>query len=129
MLNELAQRIFEANKAKGFHDEKKQTGVYLMLMVSELAEALEADRKFRYANLTGLESDMKYMGEPDTNYYENSFQISFNIAVKGTFEDELADCLIRILDYCGLEKIDIQKHVEYKLQYNSLRPHKHGKAY
>ncbi len=44
-LNELAKQFHERAKAKGFWDEPKETGTLLMLMVSELSEALEADRK------------------------------------------------------------------------------------
>jgi NTP pyrophosphatase (non-canonical NTP hydrolase) len=45
------------------------------------------------------------------------------------FSDEMADALIRILDMCGGLDIDIEKHVELKLRYNSLRPKLHGKLY
>ena len=44
-LKELGRRAFETAKAKGFHDEPIDIPRALMLTVSELAEALEADRK------------------------------------------------------------------------------------
>jgi NTP pyrophosphatase (non-canonical NTP hydrolase) len=42
---------------------------------------------------------------------------------------ELADCIIRILDYCGAKGIDIETLVESKMNYNRTRPHKHGKKF
>jgi NTP pyrophosphatase (non-canonical NTP hydrolase) len=39
---------------------------------------------------------------------------------------ELADCIIRILDYCGKEGIDIEEAVKIKHQYNKTRPYRHG---
>jgi NTP pyrophosphatase (non-canonical NTP hydrolase) len=39
---------------------------------------------------------------------------------------ELADCLIRILDYCGQWGIDIDMAIEEKMVYNRNRPYKHG---
>ena len=50
-LKELGRRAFETAKAKGFHDEPIDIPRALMLTVSELAEALEADRKNKRAEL------------------------------------------------------------------------------
>lgn len=49
-LKELGRRAFETAKAKGFHDEPIDLPRALMLTVSELAEALEADRKQKTAD-------------------------------------------------------------------------------
>ncbi len=114
-LNNLANKILERNKAKGFHDKKIETGTLLMLCVSELSEALEADRKGRYANLNNC---------PETMFLEN-----FEANVKDTFEDEIADTIIRLLDLCALKGIDIDTHIRLKMAYNYTRPKKHGKKY
>jgi NTP pyrophosphatase (non-canonical NTP hydrolase) len=39
---------------------------------------------------------------------------------------ELADCIIRILDYCGHAGIDIEQAIKIKHEYNKTRPHRHG---
>ena len=39
---------------------------------------------------------------------------------------ELADCIIRILDYCGHENIDIENVIKIKHEYNKTRSYKHG---
>ena len=45
-INELSQEIHKNAKDKGFYDNvEKNTGELLMLAVSELSEAFEADRK------------------------------------------------------------------------------------
>jgi NTP pyrophosphatase (non-canonical NTP hydrolase) len=49
--------------------------------------------------------------------------------VKDTFEDELADAVIRIADLCGYLNIDLESHIKAKMRYNETRPHKHGKEY
>jgi NTP pyrophosphatase (non-canonical NTP hydrolase) len=54
---------------------------------------------------------------------------NFQAHVKDSFEDELADALIRILDMCGGLGIDIQRHVEEKLHYNATRERLYGKNY
>ena len=128
-LSALAHRVFMANSDKGFHDEPKELGVFLMLMVSELAEALESDRK---GNECRLDRFLEIEPTINADHAKGGDQIwkeNFEEYIKDTVEDELADTIIRILDYCGSKGIDIHKHMELKMKYNSLRPHKHGKSY
>ena len=42
---------------------------------------------------------------------------------------ELADCVIRILDFCGGRDIDLQKVIEKKIKKNKKRPYKHNKRF
>lgn len=39
---------------------------------------------------------------------------------------EMADCIIRILDWCGKEGIDIDRIISTKHEYNKSRPYRHG---
>lgn len=119
-LNKLSKEIHDNAVAKGFYEEKKEVGTLLMLAVSELSEALEADRKGRKTpdNVVFL------LGYPD-----KMFEDLFERQVKDTFEDEMADTIIRVLDMCGHLGIDIESHVEAKMRYNSTREAKHGKRY
>ena len=39
---------------------------------------------------------------------------------------ELADCVIRIMDYCGKVGIDLEEAIRIKHEYNKTRPYKHG---
>jgi len=43
--------------------------------------------------------------------------------------EELADCCIRIFDYCGSRKIDLQEALLKKIEYNKTRPYRHGKKF
>lgn len=126
-LNELSKQIYKENKLRGFDVAKDNTGQVLMLVVSELAEALEADRKNRYAGLVQFKQDMLEMNEFDD---ENTFRkLAFEHNIKDTFQDEIADAFIRLFDLCGGYDIDIEKHIELKRKYNSTREFKHGKKY
>lgn len=98
-LNILAQQIHENAKAKGFWDQPRNTGEVFMLIVSELSEALEADRKGRRASLEGYELYKRDAG----------FDVDvFKAQIKDTFEDEIADVVIRILDWCFVERLNIE---------------------
>ena len=43
--------------------------------------------------------------------------------------EELADCCIRIFDYCGAKKIDLDRALRKKMSYNKTRPYRHGKKF
>ena len=110
-LTQRAKEVFKANKLKGFHETKEHRAVYLMLIVSELSEPLDAAWMDSCCDSSHL--------------YEEHFPEK----IKDTHEDEIADALIRILDYCGNFGIDIESHVRWKLEYNKSREQKHGKKY
>lgn len=40
--------------------------------------------------------------------------------------EELADCCIRIFDFCGARGIDLQKAIKAKIRKNRNRPYRHG---
>jgi NTP pyrophosphatase (non-canonical NTP hydrolase) len=129
-FNELSKRIFFNAKKKGFYDKPIEVGTKLMLCVSELSGALEAHRKNRYANMCGLEHFEKYVdGENPQTIDSGVWNIAFQDNIKDTFEDEIADTIMRLLDLCGYLKIDIEKHIRWKIRYNESRPYKHGKQY
>ena len=122
-LNELSKQFHEKAKAKGFWDEPRETGTLLMLIVSELSEALEADRKNKYAELSVFDA----RNEDRKNWAD--FSADFQELIKDSFEDEIADTFIRLLDLVGYLGIDIDRHILLKMQYNHMREFKHGKKY
>lgn len=128
-LNDAAKQIHEDAKRKGFWDSERETGTLLMLMVSELAEALEADRKNKHAKLEDFNLCQNINQANHTIGAQDFDVVSFQDMIKDTFEDELADTVIRILDLCGARGIDIEKHINQKLTYNRTRARMHGKAY
>jgi NTP pyrophosphatase (non-canonical NTP hydrolase) len=110
-LNGSAKFIHDINVSKGFWDKERNVGELLMLVVTELSEALEAHRKDNFA------------------YYNPKGLLTFEEAVKDTFEDEIADSFIRLLDLCNALNIDIEKHIQLKVAYNQTRERLHGKKY
>ena len=143
-LNAACKEQHEAVLAKGFEHQPIATN--LMLIVSELSEAMEADRNNRHAKFETFEEDLpkKHIGESgeelyelndykhtpiDKEYAQKFYAIAFERSIKDTFEDEIADAFLRLMDLCGEYGIDIERHICMKAAYNQTRPIKHGKAY
>jgi len=120
-INETAKNIHSMNVEKGFWENPRNKGELLMLVVSELAEALEADRKNRYS--LNNPKDLAALAN------EKDFNDAFSKHVKDTFEDEIADAVIRLFDMSAGLGIDLESHIEAKLRYNATRPKMHGKKY
>jgi NTP pyrophosphatase (non-canonical NTP hydrolase) len=139
-MNSFSQMIYRQNAAKGFWDKPRNFGELLMLVTSELGEALEAHRKGQNADLATFASRMKEISESLNQSVFHSYDESqdyldkirvgeFQKHVKDTIEDEIADSIIRLLDLCGGYSIDIETHITEKLRYNQTRPKLHGKGY
>lgn len=125
-LNAACAEQHEAVIEKGFTLQPVATN--LMLIVSELGEACEADRKNRHADFECYDS-VYIDALLECGSTIDSEQIAFRKCIKDTFEDEIADAFLRLMDLCGAMNIDIEKHIRMKAEYNKLRPTKHGKAY
>tara|TARA_R110002012_G_scaffold279937_3_gene468375 strand:- start:165 stop:560 length:396 start_codon:yes stop_codon:yes gene_type:complete len=119
-LTDFSKEIHQDNIKKGFYDVKISTGTHLMLITSELAEALEADRHRITADKFSFKEELNQTGD---------FKSAFKSHIKDSYEDEIADAVIRLLDHCGYRGIDIDWHINQKLKYNRTREKRHGKVY
>jgi NTP pyrophosphatase (non-canonical NTP hydrolase) len=104
VLNKLRDEIHQNAIEHGWWEEERSFGDIIALCHSELSEALEEHRN----------------GHLPTEIYYSNTEKPEGIPI------ELADCIIRILDYCGKEGIDIEEAIRIKHEYNKTRPYRHG---
>jgi len=57
-LNELKERAYKCACNHGFHDKELSDDHFLALVISELSEAIEADRKNKHADIKQFEVDV-----------------------------------------------------------------------
>lgn len=102
-LKQWAKQIYDIACAHGWHEESKPNELWMALVLSEVAEAIEADRKDRRVTEKQLESFIA-ITTSDENYKATDliFKASFENFIKGTLEEELADVVIRLLDYINM---------------------------
>lgn len=101
-LNELKDRAYKNAVAHGWHEEDLSNEHFLCLVISELMEAVEADRSEKHANRDIFEYYMKQRRRDD-----EEFMYAFKHDIKDSVEDELADACIRLLDLAGLRSVDL----------------------
>ena len=97
-LNKLRDEAYAIACGYGWHSEERSDEHYLMLIITEVAEAVQADRDNRHAD---MEAFKKYEDKID-------FKENFERQIKNTVEDELADVVIRCFDLAGLRGIDFR---------------------
>lgn len=122
-LNGSAYVIFQNNKMKGFWNNERNVGELLMLVVTELGEAMEAHREGRFARWEDWENGYSHQENLEQK------KAGFELHIKDKFEDEIADAVIRLLDLSAGLGIDLEKHINAKVQYNKLRERLHNKLY
>ncbi len=107
-LNAFANAVHHNAIAHGWWDEERAFPEIVALCHSELSEALEEYRNGNGPVYYPTGADGEPTAKPE------------GIGV------ELADCIIRILDYCAAQGIDIESILETKHNYNLTRPYRHG---
>lgn len=120
-ISQLQERAYRQSADKGFHDNEPTEGRALLslnaeriaLIHSELSEALEELRNGREPNETW------YPGDWDADDDGNP------VKPEGV-PSEMADVVIRVLDFCGANNIDLEAMIIEKLDYNATRANKHG---
>ena len=105
-VNDLVKDSFQNAKEHGWHDSNRSIGDLICLMHSELSEALEEHRN----------------GKAPSEVYFNKQKPEKPEGIPV----ELADCVIRIFDFCGLHNIDLESVLKQKMEYNRTRPYRHG---
>lgn len=117
-FGDLQRRAHLIAKDKGFWQRDfgpETNATKLALIASEVSEALEADRE-------------------SWEYFAASAAVPRRIMSKkipgfSTFEEELADVVIRTMDLAERRKLNLGGAIKAKLAFNETRPTRHGKAY
>lgn len=107
-LNTLRDRVYKIACEHGFHDEELSNEHCLCLVICELMEAVEADRKGRLGEKCKSRFNIDYNRYPALVEEEKRFKSSFEKNVKDSLPDELADAVIRLFDLAGMRNISLE---------------------
>ena len=102
-MEQIGKTVYTNAVNHGFWKEEPNDGERMALIHAEISEALEALR--------------------DNN------PTSSKILEFSSVEEELADAVIRIMDYTFGKDLDIAGAIEAKIEYNKDRDFMHGKSF
>ncbi len=179
-LKNWSKEIYKIASEHGWHEEYKPDGLWMALIMSEIGEAVEADRKNSHTVLPDKDIEYVYEKTKDKECaYTFPFGCTYEACIKGTVEEEFADIAIRLLDFAYMKwgsgidysyermykpgkydfaenawhlckdilnngymdvsnalgyvidwaddlGINLEKHIEWKIKYNEIRPYRHG---
>jgi hypothetical protein len=121
-LNEWAYAIHENAVNHGWWEEERSLPELMALFHSEISEGLE-----QYRSGKPMLYCENMMHKPCGDCTPERYAKCHNAQSKPEgVTVELADCIIRILDYCGRKGINIDRVVELKHHYNMRRAYRHG---
>lgn len=89
------KEAFGIAKDHGFHDVEFPVNHFIMLIITEISEMVEADRKNKRCQLDNFGKAGIVMN------LDSGFVTKFENQVKDNLEDEMADACIRIFDLAG----------------------------
>jgi NTP pyrophosphatase (non-canonical NTP hydrolase) len=135
-ISQLVEDSFSTAMKKGWHDPEhpRTVGELIALMHSELSEALEEYRDDQPVDKVYYEYHgcLPVPGSEKPLEFTTKDKQSVPAAGVVTSEKpcglpiELADCIIRIADFCGKHGIDLVDAINLKAAYNKTRPIRHG---
>jgi len=104
-IRNAQKTVHQFARDKGFWEKDRNDAEMIALMHSELSEALEAIR------------------------HEGYELVSEHIPSYNQVAEEMADVVIRVMDFCEARNIDLGAAIVAKMEFNTTRPHKHGKKF
>jgi NTP pyrophosphatase (non-canonical NTP hydrolase) len=109
-LRELATFAHDTSKANGFHENPVPVSEFVANLHAEASELWEAYRENRLHEPCDKAERMQELG----------------LASLTCLEEELADLVLRTLDFAQSQGVNIGKAVAVKDAYNSTRGYRHG---
>lgn len=108
LINEWVERAYNNAVKHGWHEEQKPTSHWLMMIVTKVAEAVQADRKklwMDYLDKSGLLCVLAndHHGGLVEDFYERN--------IEGKVESELADICIRMFDFMGVYSLKVKSDI------------------
>ena len=119
VINELAEHLHSIAKSKGFYDAE----ISLLSLPIDYDTKEKCQLAFDQASIARMHSELSEAVEA----LRHGNPMSEKISQYTSEEEELADAMIRIMNYCSRKGYDIGGAIVAKSEYNEGRAYMHGK--
>lgn len=123
-LKRIAKWVHQIAKSKGWHIHDRSFGDIIALVHTELTEAFEEYRSGHRP--TEVRIGEKIYAEPDNGDWDEMALVAREGLKPEGLGIELADAVIRILDYAEEVGLDMDELIRVKTIFNRTRPYRHG---
>ena len=98
-INKWVKKAYDNAIKHGWHEEEKSNAHWLMMVCTEVAEAIQADRKGNYMDELDKEGLKTVLVNDNGGSLFNKY---YSDTIEGKVESELADICIRVFDLMGV---------------------------
>jgi len=123
-LAEVAEEANHTAHTKGWYIGQRSFGDIVALIHSEVSEAFEEHRDNH--NYTEVWFNDNNYPDPDDEDWDEIYYLAEHGNKPEGISTEMADVIIRVLDFCHEKGIDIEQAIAAKMAYNRTRPYRHG---
>ena len=120
----MNKEVYQANKAKGFWKYREETPQLIRnFFPEEIAEefAIAVEKAYNAQAIALMHSELSEALEADRKDLMDD-----KLTHRKGLEVELADAVIRIMDFTQGKDMDLDNTIAEKLAYNTTRPYLHG---
>ncbi len=120
----MDKEVYQANKAKGFWKYREETPQLIRnFFPEEIAEefAIAVEKAYNAQAIALMHSELSEALEADRKDLMDD-----KLTHRKGLEVELADAVIRIMDFTQGKDMDLDNTIAEKLTYNTTRPYLHG---
>ena len=120
----MDKEVYQANKAKGFWKYREETPQLIRnFFPEEIAEefAIAVEKAYNAQAIALMHSELSEALEADRKDLMDD-----KLTHRKGLEVELADAVIRIMDFSQGKNLDVDGAIAEKLNYNKTRPYLHG---
>ena len=107
-INEWVKKAYDNAVKHGWHEEEKSNAHWLMMVCTEVAEAVQADRKGNYMDDLDKEGLKTVLANDHDGGLFNKY---YSDTIEGKVESELADVCIRLFDFMGVRNLEINSDI------------------
>lgn len=127
-FNQVADEVHKTARSKGFWEDRDD-----LMRIAPISDGVTHNDGRTKAMQQALDSQMIALMHTElaevTEAMRHGDPPDDKIPEFSGAEAELADCIIRIMDFAQGRRLRVAEAIVAKMEYNSTRPYKHGKTF